>query len=113
MEISPISDHLVRVTLTGRLDAPTVDRIETRFIAALVPGSNNAIVDLSGVDFVGSLGIRMLISAAKSLKMRQAKLAVYGTQDQVRQVFELVSLQQLLNICATEEEARAAVAPAR
>jgi len=113
MEISPISDRLVKVTLTGRLDAPTVDRIETRLTAALVPGANNAIIDLSGVDFVASLGIRMLISAAKSLKMRQAKLAVYGTQDQVRQVFELVSLQQMLNICATEEEARAAVAPAR
>src|SRR5215510_6508698 len=110
MDINSLGERLVRVTLTGRLDTQGVDRLETRFIAALVPGANNAIVDLSQVDFVSSMGIRMLVSAARSLKARQASLAVFGAPERVTQVFEAVSLSKLLSICASEEEALAAVA---
>ena len=110
MEISPVQDRLVKVTLTGRLDTPGVDRVETRFIASLIPGGNNAIVDLSQVDFVASMGIRMIVSAARSLRTRKATLAVYGAQEQVSQVFEIVALGQIISICSTEAEALAAVA---
>jgi anti-anti-sigma factor len=111
MDVTPLGERLVRVTLVGRLDAPGVDRVETRFLAALVPGANNTIVDLSQVDFVSSLGIRMLLSTARSLKMRNAALALFGVQEQVNQVLELVSIQQLIRICSSEAEALAAVAP--
>jgi anti-anti-sigma factor len=110
MQVSPIREHLVRVTLSGRLDTAGVDRIETRFIASLVPAGNSAIIDLSRVDFVASMGIRMLVSAARSLRTRKAALAVYSPQEQVRQVFELVALQQLLAVCGSEADALAAVA---
>ncbi len=45
----------------------SVDEIKTRFIAAVVPVGNNAVVDLSRVEFVASMGIRMLVSTARSL----------------------------------------------
>jgi anti-anti-sigma factor len=108
MDISPIRERLVKVTLTGRLDSPGVDRIETTFLASLVPGIN-AIIDLSHVDFVASLGIRMIVSAARSLGTRQATLALYGAQEQVRQVLEIVALGKIIAICSTEAEALAAV----
>ena len=47
----------------------------------------------------------------KTLRARQAKLALYGVQPRVLQVFEAVSLQQIVPICATEAEAVAAVTP--
>ncbi len=113
MEISPIRERLVKVTLAGRLDTPGVNRVETRFLASLVPHGNSAIVDLSQVNFVSSLGLRMILSAARGLQMRQATLAVYGAQEQVTQVFDIVSLGQIVSICSTEAEALAAVASPR
>jgi anti-anti-sigma factor len=110
MDITPVSDNVVRVTLTGRLDTSGVDRVETTFTAALVPSANNAVVDLSRVDLVTSMGIRMLISAAKSLKSRRATLALFGVQAHVNQVFEAVALHKILPICSTEAEALAAIA---
>ena len=109
IDVNPLGERLVKVTLTGRLDTPGVDRVETRFVAALVPGANSAIVDLSQVEFVASMGIRMLLSAARSLKLRHATLAVYGVQDHVAQVFEAAALQKMLPICSTEAEALAAI----
>jgi anti-sigma B factor antagonist len=110
LDSSSLGKSLVRISLAGRLDSQGVDRIETKFIAAIVPESNNAIVDLSGVEFMASMGIRMLVSAARSLKTRQAKIALYGATPQVGQVIEAVSLQKIMAVCATEAEALAAVA---
>jgi anti-sigma B factor antagonist len=109
MEITSLGEQLVKVALVGRLDTPGVDRVETRFVASLVPNGNNAIIDLSQVDFVASMGIRMLVSAARSLRARQARLALYGVQKQVGQVFDTVALGQIVSICATEADALAAV----
>ena len=109
--ISSLGEHLVRVALEGRLDTHGVDRVETRFVAAIVPGSNNAIVDMSGVEFVSSMGIRMFVATARTLTARHLKLALYGVSPQVAQVFEAVALHKILPICGTEEEALNAVGP--
>jgi anti-anti-sigma factor len=112
MTVNSLGEHLVKITLVGRLDTMGVGAVETRFIANLAPNGNNAVVDLSGVDFVTSLGIRMLITAARALRARQAKLALFGTQDRVREIFDSVALQQVIAICPTEADALAAVASA-
>ncbi|MGE0448811.1 MAG: STAS domain-containing protein [Vicinamibacterales bacterium] len=109
LDITPLNDHLVKVTLAGRLDTQGVDRIETRFIAAMVPAGKSAVVDISAVEFLASLGIRMLVAAARGLKMRKARLAVYGAGPAVSQVFEVAALGQLMSICSSEAEAMAAV----
>jgi anti-anti-sigma factor len=109
--ISSLGEHLVRVALEGRLDTHGVDRVETRFVAAIVPGGHNAIVDMTGVEFVSSMGIRMFVATARTLKARQLKLALYGVSPQVGQVFEAVALQKIIPICSTEEDALTAVAP--
>ena len=110
IDVSPLGDRLVKITLAGRMDTQGVDRVETRFTAAIVAGGNNAVVDLSQVEFMASMGIRMLVAVARTLKTRQARLALYGASQPVGDVFEAVSLQKIIPICATEADALAAVA---
>ena len=112
MDVTPLGEHLVKVRINGRLDTPSVDQLETRFTAALVPGRNSAVVDLSEVDFIASMGIRMLVSTAQALRKSNAILAVYGAGERVSQVFEAASLHRVFPICASEAEALAAVTPA-
>ena len=109
MEISPLGDDQVKVVLKGRLDTPGVDRVETRFVAAVVPGGRHALVDLSQVEFIGSLGVRMFIAVARALQMKKARLVLCGPQEQVREVFEHVSLTDIIPVCADEAEARTAL----
>jgi anti-anti-sigma factor len=109
MEVVSLGERLVRINLVGRLDTQGVDRVETKFVSSVVPAGNNAVVDLSGVDFLGSMGIRMLISTARSLKARQARLVLFGVPQQVGQVFEAVALHRVINICGKEAEALAVV----
>jgi anti-sigma B factor antagonist len=109
MEISQLGDDQVKVTLKGRLDTPGVDRVETRFVAALVPGGRHALVDLSQVEFIGSLGVRMFISAARSLSRKNARLILVSPQSQVREVFDHVSLSDIIPIFADEADAQTAL----
>ncbi len=109
MTISALGDRTAKISFVGRLDTAGVDRIETRFVASLVPSGKSAIVDLGQVDFVASMGIRMLISTGRSLSMKHGKLALYNTQPQVQQVFDTVALGKIISICSSEEEALAAI----
>ena len=109
LEISTLGDRLVKIALAGRLDTQSVARVEAEFVSAIVPQGNDAIVDLSAVDYMTSMGIRMLVSTARSLKLRERKLALYGVNPLVGEVFEAVALQKIIPICVTESEALAAV----
>jgi anti-sigma B factor antagonist len=109
MDVSEVSDSQVRVTLVGRLDTPGVERVETRFVAAIVPHGRHALVDLSGVEFIGSLGVRMFISVARSLGRKNAQLVLMSPQAQVREVFEHVALHDIIPVCADEAEAHNAL----
>jgi anti-anti-sigma factor len=100
-----IVDNIARIRLNGRLDTHGVDQVETKFTASLVPGRHNAIVDLSGLDFITSMGLRMFIGVAKALKRYNAKLVLFAPQPQVNDVFVSAGLSQMVPIVGTEAEA--------
>ena len=83
-----------------------VDQIETRFVATLVPAGKNAIVDFSRVEFVASMGIRMLISVARGMRQRHAKLVIYNVPSLVQEPFESASLSDVIPIGRDESDAR-------
>src|SRR5262245_5711618 len=70
------SDTLSHIKLAGRLDIPGVDRIETRFNAMTVARGRDAMVDMEAVTWITSMGIRMLVTAAKSLRARGRRLVL-------------------------------------
>jgi anti-sigma B factor antagonist len=109
IEINEVGEKLRQVTLTGRLDTPGVLGIEPRFVTGIVPGGKNAIVDISQVDFIASMGIRMFIAVARNMKDRNAKLALYGPQPNVYQLLETAAFRQLVPVCADADEAAALV----
>ena len=109
MEVTGVDNNVTKVRLTGRLDTPGVEDIETRFVASLVPAGKSAIVDLSGVEFVASMGIRMLITVARSMRQRHAKLVLYGPRSMVKETLERVSLSEIIPIVGDQAEAIDAV----
>lgn len=108
IEITDVGDNLRKVTLTGRLDTPGVLGIEPRFVTGLVPGGKSAIVDLSQVDFVSSMGIRMFISVARNMKDNHAKLVLYAPQPRVDEVLDAAAFRQLVPVLKDAAEATAA-----
>ena len=100
-------EDIVRFELNGRLDAVGVDSIEAPLTASVRKGNRNVLIDLAQTPFVGSLGIRMLISAARILHRAGRTMMLTGVQPQVLEVFETVSLGDLIPIVVDADEARA------
>lgn len=109
-EVSPIDDSSTLVRLAGRLDTQGVDRIETRLTGAMVAGGRNAVVDLSGVSFIASMGIRMLIANAKAMQLKGRKLALFGATGPVAGVLEAVAIDQIIPVATDQQQALQAIA---
>jgi anti-sigma B factor antagonist len=107
MDVTTVGDGVLKIALHGRLDTPGVDQIETRFSATVVPGGRKAIVDLSDVSFVASMGLRMFISVARSVGNKDGKLVLLSPQELVNEVFSNAALGQIIPIVFTESDALA------
>jgi anti-anti-sigma factor len=111
MEIEVVlAENTAHVKLRGRLDARGADQIETKFTASVVPAHRNTAVDLSDVDFIASMGLRMFIGVAKALKRNGAKFVLFAPQPQVNEVFISASLADIIPVVADEAEALRSIA---
>ena len=106
MEIADTADGLVNVTLVGRLDTPAVERIEPHLVASLVPRGARAIVDLSRLEFVGSMGLRMFITLARDLTRNGGKLVLYFPQPWVNVMFTTAALQSIISVRPDGQDSR-------
>jgi anti-anti-sigma factor len=109
-DVIEIAPDINRVVLRGRLDAAAAEKIELRFTASVATAPRHALVDMRGLEFLGSLGVRMLIAVARVLGRRGLKMVIHGATPTVGEVMHVVSLDDLIPIVATEEEARALLA---
>ena len=105
-----INSEINRIALSGRLDAAGASQIELPFTAIVSGGGRHVALDLTEVDFVASLGLRLLLSNARVLQRRERKLVIYGAQPEVMEVFETVALGSLIPVVQTQAEAAAALA---
>jgi anti-anti-sigma factor len=108
MQVTAISAISAKVVLTGRLDLAGSAKIDLPFNAAA--GSNrNILVDMSGVTFVASIGIRTLVLGAKTVQRRGGRLLLISPQAEVEQVLEITGVLDLLPIVRDEAAALAAI----
>jgi anti-sigma B factor antagonist len=105
MEIVEIAPDVNRIALEGRLDAAGTGAIELRFTASISTVDRHAVVDLGAVPFVSSLGIRLLLTVARTLRRRGRHLIILNAQPSVMSVFETVALGSLIPIAGDEAEA--------
>ena len=96
-----------RVSLSGRLDADGLRSVEDDFRAA-APAEPNVIVDLSAVDFLASMGIRMLVAASQEQEQLGGKLLLAGPDELTMRILKTTGIDQLVPVHATADEAASA-----
>ena len=74
MRVTDLPDGVRVIAPSGFLDFAAVVRIENEFKAKVDAWQGSVILDMSEVPFCGSLGIRMLLAAARAAKMSKIAL---------------------------------------
>jgi anti-sigma B factor antagonist len=93
------------IKLNGRLDTLGTGEIETKF-AGFCSGENaRVVVDLSEVDFLASIGIRLLTLTAKSLVSRGGRMVLLKPIPQVQNLLELSGMPAIIPIYSHLESA--------
>jgi len=98
------------LVLKGRLNQGSADALHAA--AMEIAGDQDCkalVVDMGGVDFIASVGIRSLIRPSQALSMRGGKLAVANLNPQIDEFFRLTGLDQMFRVYTTVDEAVAGV----
>lgn len=102
-------DEVVIARIVGKLDAIGAPKLQDAIAETLAANPTTMVVDLSGVPYVSSAGLRVLIQIAKQVA-RGGKIAVSGLNAGVREVFALAGFDRIMTICDDVAAAKAAVA---
>ena len=78
---------IIKLVLTGRMDVQGALAIDTEF-NEIAKSSDKVIVDLLGVDFLASLGMRTLIVSAKSIQSNGGRMVLLGPQPNVERALK-------------------------
>ena len=92
---------------SGRMDTITAPQFETACLQALEAGEKRLVVDLSGLDYISSAGLRSILSSAKKLKAAGGDIAFCALSGIVAEVFAVSGFNKLLPVLATRQEALA------
>ncbi len=91
------SGSSVTLVLTGRLDITGADVVALP-LATLSGAKDSILVDMAGVDFIASIGLRHLVSAAKAVGRRGGTLVLINPRPVVVEVITTSGLDDLLPI---------------
>jgi anti-anti-sigma factor len=104
MEMRTIGDITVAV-MVPRFDAYTANDVETVLRDQIAKGTKKLFVDFSKTEYIASAGLRVLLSAAKSLQKSGGQIVLFSMKPYVYEVFEISGFTQIFNIYASEHEA--------
>lgn len=101
------SGHIRYIKLIGKLDIVGVNQIDVEFSGYCSGEKPLVIVDLSSVDFMASIGSRMLTMNAKSIATRGGKLALLNPSPEVKEILEITGIPAVIPMYEQIESAQA------
>lgn len=82
--------------ITGRIDAGTSTQLSQEVMDS-ISGLTRLVFDMSGVDYISSAGLRVLIAAESSMK-EQGPMIIMGVNDNLMEIFSITGFTKLMDI---------------
>ena len=98
------------IAIEGELTAASEDALTAAFAEATSGGERVVLMDFSGLEYMNSGGIGLLVTLLVRANRQGQRLLACGLDDHYRQILELTRLDEAITIYADEAEALAAAA---
>jgi anti-anti-sigma factor len=95
------------VKLEGSLDTSTYPQLESQLRALIVIPAKAIVLDMSKLDYISSMGLRVIFKALKDMQAQGGWLVLSSMQPQIHKVFEIANALPDDGIFETVEEADA------
>lgn len=101
-EKTPAGHPVIR--LNGEFDSYTCSRVRSVMIELIEKGTNDLLIDLTGVEYIDSSGLGVLVGGSKRINAKGGKIHLLILDSQIREVFRMTGLERIFPIYQTEEE---------
>ena len=95
----------VRVALKGRLDTQTHLQCEKQLEPLLTSATRVLVFDMAGLEYLSSMGLRVIMKTSKTLSAHGAKCILTRLQPPIRTVIDIARALPPENVFASIEEA--------
>lgn len=91
-------DYVYSVELAGSIDGETYQQLEDELKELIEAKTKAIILDMGGVTYISSIGIRVIIWAKKAMKEHDATFGMINLQPQIKKVFDVMKILPLIDI---------------
>ncbi len=106
MEITQRVEGDVTVFLPdGRIDTLAADEMDQALQAVVTGGSHKIVVDMSGVDYISSAGLRSLAAVLVKSRAEGGDMKLAALNARVTRVFNIIGFDVLMSVHETPEAA--------
>lgn len=107
MEItSNVEDRFHVITIDGDVEASSSILLDEAIESAIRAGATGILIDCTSLDYINSSGIGVFTSRISEENQR---IVLFGLSPKVRNVFEILGLDQLIPIVDSKAEAKAQI----
>lgn len=106
IETQALSDKVWMVTPSGRLDDAQSKHLASALSGQLELGHRLLIVNMAGVEYVSSAGLKMLVNIWQRVRDLKGDLVLVGLVPRVREVLQMIGLDLVFTITETPDQAR-------
>ena len=92
---------------SGEIDVASVPAFRAQLLPLVQAPAPSVVLDLSGVRFIDSAGLRVIVDGLTRARRRDGDLRLACPQASLRRTFEITGLDQVLSIHSSVDEATA------
>ena len=107
MDVRPAGTAAI-IDISGDVTAASEDTLMAAYNRASEDRARAIVLNFSGLDYMNSGGIGLLVTLLVRANRQRQRLLAYGLTEHYRQIFELTRLDEAIAIYESEEEALAA-----
>jgi len=109
MDVRSAGDGVAVVDITGEITSASEPVLMDAFSRATVEDTRAVILDFSGLEYMNSGGIGLLVTMLVRANRQHQRLMALGLTDHYRQIFSLTRLDEAIGVYDTQEQALAAL----
>lgn len=93
------------ISIDGDIDASSSIQLDDVMRKSIAERHPKIVISCENLAYISSAGLGVFMSYIEDINSNDIKMAIYGLNEKVMNVFEILGLDQLLNIVNTKEEA--------
>lgn len=104
-----IDGENIIATVSGEIDGKSAPEVQTELLSALQSG-NRLLVDMKGVSYLSSAGLRMLLLLYRQIAAKKGKVVLVGVSEEIRDTMAMTGFINFFTLADTKSAGLSALA---